>query len=285
MKKLFAVCVVVFLCSCYAKAGTWTTLDAPQATTTYAKGIDGGNIVGSYYDDSGYHHFLYNGSTWATLDLPDEFIWTEISCISGDNIAGTYTDASGGHGFVYNRSTFTTINAPEAIDTIIHGISGNKIVGEYKKTSVFESFLYDGTTWTTLSASGAIDTYAYGIDSDNIVGGYTTMFATHGFLYDGSTWTTLDTPWAVKDISGSYVVGSYYDVSIGDDHGFLYDGTNLTILDAPGASGTRAYSISGNNIVGDYTDGSGTHGFIYTIPEPAAICLFAFAGLFLHRRK
>ena len=36
-----------------------------------------------------------------------------------------------------------------------------------------------------------------------------------------------------------------------------------TALNVPGASGTAAYGISGNNIVGYYGDVSGTHGFVY----------------------
>ena len=36
-----------------------------------------------------------------------------------------------------------------------------------------------------------------------------------------------------------------------------------TTLDVPGASSTHAYGIDGDNIVGRYSDGSGTHGFMY----------------------
>jgi len=36
----------------YAMAGSWTTLDKPGATSTYAWGIDGDNITGEYFVQS-----------------------------------------------------------------------------------------------------------------------------------------------------------------------------------------------------------------------------------------
>jgi hypothetical protein len=48
----------------------------------------------------------------------------------------------------------------------------------------------------------------------------------------------------------------------------------------PGASGTCAYGIDGSNIVGSY----GTHGFVYTIPEPASALLIG-AGFFFARSR
>jgi len=48
---------------------------------------------------------------------------------------------------------------------------------------------------------------------------------------------------------------------------------------------TQAYGISGSSIVGSYSDSSGTHGFVYTIPEPATLLLFALGGLVLRKHK
>ena len=56
---VLAAALIVMFCIGYADAG-WTTLDAPGATWTAASGIDGGNIVGVYWDSSNVHHgFLY----------------------------------------------------------------------------------------------------------------------------------------------------------------------------------------------------------------------------------
>jgi hypothetical protein len=75
----------------------WTTLDMPGAVFTYAYGIDGSNIVGTYWDDSGNHGFLYNGSEWTTFDMPG-VVSTYVRGIDGSHIVGYYDDA---HGFIY----------------------------------------------------------------------------------------------------------------------------------------------------------------------------------------
>ena len=62
-----------------------------------------------------------------------------------------------------------------------------------------------------------------------------------------------------------------------------------TTLDHPSATyGTYLTGIDGANMVGSYTDSSGTHGFMVTatspVPEPAAI-LLALLGLALLPRR
>ena len=113
----------------------------------------------------------------------------------------------------------------------------------------------------------------------------------HGFLYNTvfETWTSLDDPsagsgsgqgTATERISGTRIVGAYYDT---DNvlHGFLYDTSvnNWTTLDAPlaGSGGTIAYNISATNIVGIYVDNNNVnHGFLLsgtnwtTLDDPLA---------------
>ena len=64
----------------------------------YATGISGGNIVGFYGDDSSsisIPNFLYNGSTYTTLDDPLATDGTYVSGIDGNTIVGTYCDELG----------------------------------------------------------------------------------------------------------------------------------------------------------------------------------------------
>ena len=143
-------------------------------------------------------------------------------------------------------------------------------------------FLYDGSTWQTLIAPGARNTYVYGISGDNMAGYFEDSTGeNHGFFYDGTKWTILDAPGATStyahDVDGDLVVGRFYDGS--DYHGFIYDGTDWTILDPPGGRYTRAFGIDGNHIVG--ITGSTGVSFVYTIPEPCTILLFALGGLAL----
>lgn len=149
MKKLMTICAAIALFgfdmliaggSGYAMADTWTTLDMPGATETYAYGISGNNIVGEYYN-SGRRSFLYNGTNWTTLEMPGAY--GTYSCgIDGSNIVGYYEDASGFHGFLYDGTNWTTLNKPGTTYIEAHDISGSNIVGYYRDASGLHGFLY-----------------------------------------------------------------------------------------------------------------------------------------------
>jgi len=282
---LFVFMINLFaLGSVDAMAGIWTTIDVPGeygAWPTMASDIDGDNIVGSY----GFgHSFLYNGTSWTTLDMPGAF-WTEAHGIDGSNIVGTYGDASGGqHGFFYNGSSWTTLDMPGADATSACGIDGGNIVGSY--TDGFGhscSFLYDWANWTTLDVPLTFS--ATDIDGDNIL----LSDGAISFLYNGTTLTELIMPdthgTVASSIDGSNIVGCYWGGD-GVRHGFLYNGSSWTTLDMPGASQTAACGIDGSNIVGQYFDASDAyHGFVYAIPEPGTVFLLGLGGLVLVRRR
>ena len=102
-----------------------------------AYGISGNNVVGYYKDASNQiHGFLYNGSTYTTLDDPLGVGGTFAYGISGNNVVGYYLDASGdNYGFLYNGSTYTTLDDPLGINTAVFGIDGNNVVGVYTGAS------------------------------------------------------------------------------------------------------------------------------------------------------
>ena len=113
---------------------SYTTLNIPGASSTYAARISGSNIVGAYNDASGTHGFVYNGTSYTTLDVPGA-LGTAAYSISGSNIVGYYWDASSYHGFVYNGTSYVTLNVPGASSTQAFGISGSNIMGYYTDTS------------------------------------------------------------------------------------------------------------------------------------------------------
>jgi hypothetical protein len=81
------------------------------------------------------------------------------------------------------------------------------------------------------------------------------------------TYSFLDFPGALgtrcQDISGSNIVGTYYDSIVGS-HGFLYDGSTYTTIDPSGGTYTVPTSVSGNRVAGSYRDSIGRyHGFLY----------------------
>ncbi len=158
----------------FYNGSSYTTLDDPSSGGTItilgytidvhgtiARGVSGSNVVGSYSTADGQsvhaHGFLYNGSSYVTLDYPLAGVRDTVATgISGSNIVGYYTNSSGTHGFLYNGSSYVTLDDPAASHngvntngTIVSGISGSKIVGVYSNSSNLDvGFIAD------LSAAG-----------------------------------------------------------------------------------------------------------------------------------
>jgi hypothetical protein len=296
LKSILLYAAIVFLCSGYAMAGTWTTIDVPGATGTSVWGIDGRNIAGDYGDSLGMHGFVYDGTNWTTLDAPGA-ISTYVYGISGSNVVGTYIAGNKQYSFLYDGANWNVINMPGAVTTALSGIEGNNLVGSsWDSSGVSKGFLYDRTpgkeSWTIIEKPGVVNgTYIWGIDGSNVVGQYNDEFGQHGFLYDGTNWVTLDAfgsdETTAIGIDGMNIVGLYEDVyRPHHDHGFLYDGTNWVALDAPGSIDTQAYDIDGANVGGFYRDAFGyDHGFIYEIPEPCTLLLFGLGAVIVRKNR
>ena len=82
----------------------FTPLDDPLATGvsgSFANAIYGNTIVGQSFDSSNIEHgYLFDGSTYMTLDDPLGAQGTSATGISGSDIVGFYTDSTGiTHGF------------------------------------------------------------------------------------------------------------------------------------------------------------------------------------------
>ena len=103
------------------------------------------------------------------------------------------------------------------------------------------------------------------------MGTYNASGATHGFEMIGSAFVTIDEPLAstpgtfVQGVSGSSLVGYYYDASHSISHGFIYDGASFMTVDHPLAKvfGTKTLGINGDTVVGVFSSGGKDNGFIY----------------------
>jgi hypothetical protein len=288
---------IVILFSSYAIAGTWTTLDFPgdNISDTQAFGISGSLIVGTYYNSTGMHSFLYDGQTWTTLNAPGAGT-TLVQDNFGDSFVGSYYTSSGGkaaYSFLYDGTSWSTLSKSGAVNIRAYGIDGSNIVGSYDDSYGKHGFLYDGQTWTTIDKTGAAGTYLLGISGNDIVGQYTDVTGySHPFMYNQGSWTDIPAnPWTtaptVTDISGNYIVSTFGALQTGG-YGLLYNGISWTKLEMPGALGTFVYGVDGDKVVGSYMitgiTGNKIHGFVYTIPEPASAILIG-AGFFFARLR
>ena len=246
---------------------SFTTIDVPGATSTFAYGInDAGQIVGT----SGGHGFLDTAGRFTPIDVPGAFSTSAYGINDSGQIVGYYT--SGFHGFLDTAGSFTTIDVPWASATFAYGVNGaGQIVGSSSFGSIFfpnSGFLYTAGSFTTISAPGS--TVASGINgSGQIVGSYQGRTGpAHGFLDTAGSFTTIDVPGATATIASGIngsgqIVGRYFDASGG--HGFLDTAGRFTTIDVPGATSTDASGINGSGrIVGNYSDASGSHGFVAT---------------------
>jgi hypothetical protein len=249
---------------------TSTELDVPGSSTssngtsrtTRAEAISGANIVGTYVTaasdpnvDDPVHGFLYNGSTYTTLD-PAGSVLTHPVAISGSNVVGNYSTADNIiRGFLYSGSTYTTLDVPGATATWPVAVSGSTVVGVFSDSSGLfgHSFLFNGSGYTILAVPGSIQTTVSDVSGANVVGVYTdSNHVEHAFIYDGATYTTLDVPGVVEHgvgaqvvVSGQNVAGTYVDAS-SHAHGFLYRIGNVLTL-------TKATTVDAQSIEVSYT--------------------------------
>jgi hypothetical protein len=271
--------------------GTFTTIDVPGATSTFAGAGNAafagpsinpeGAVTGFYIDASGETHgfVLATDDTFTTIDAPGGVNGTSFLCCitTAGAVSGTFTDASGvGHGFLRSPGgTFTAFDPPGSTGTSPASINPNgTIVGYYlDANSLQHGFLRapDGTI-TTFDVPGAVNgTQPDGINPSGAITGiyYDANFASHGFLRspDG-TFITFDPPGSVDTTAiginpSGAIVGNYLAITT---HGFLRsrDGT-FTIIEPPDAVSSAAYVINpAGAIAGEYRDASGVlHGFLF----------------------
>jgi hypothetical protein len=264
---------------------TFTILDVPGSThNTVAYGINNMDIiVGSYIDANGTHGFLYDGTTYSSLDMPGATSTTPLNINDYGIVVGAYTDASGNaRGFSYDGSDYTSIDVPFPGVTLSQpwGINNNnEIVGRYFDGSGKHGFWSDGTNYTPIDVPfpGVTRTMASGTnDHGTVVGSYRDDNGGWGYVYDGVTYTTIgrypgvtDTiPWDINDTGMMVGRHRFPDAR---NVGFLYDGTSFMTLEFPFPDVINSSYSDINNagkIVGIYSDPSGQYSFLAEPDSP-----------------
>lgn len=124
--------------------GAYKSLLYPGASQTWPYGIYGTTVVGTYDQ---MHGFIYDGSTWETLDAPDApYGHTWLTGIYGNLIIAD--------SYLYDRTTGTWMQLwyPGSLSTGARGIYGNTIVGSYQDAN----FVAHGFILTLPEPSGSL---------------------------------------------------------------------------------------------------------------------------------
>ena len=313
MKKQYTFLSFIFLAGstalaplAHAQSYSFQTVQFPGANQTYIAGIDGGNVVGNYYDSNWVStSFVYNGSNYSDFTLPVFNTGYGVMGIQGNIVVGYYSDnttpgyTNVSHGFSFDGIHFLTYDHPlsgytdnnnpglnQPTDTRLLGISGNSVFGQYRlvvdpgvaMSDKFIGFVYDGN-YTSIEVPDAQSTQIRAISNGIIYGNYQMLVngswgPQHGFTFDGAVYSQLIFPGSTSSsiwgVSGNTVVGTY----AGEDyieHGYLFDGSTFTTFDytGPGAVGTALMGINGDTLWGYSYDADWNNtSFIAT---PAAI--------------
>ena len=240
--------------------GVYTRLDVPGGTGTTARGIsEQGAVVGHYNVGAVTHGFAYaDGQYIYPIDVPAELFddpssnarnTLAIRISPQGDLVGCFHEGSATmttmHGWVLRNGQFTALNTPHTPgdttsrdpDTMNNGIAPTgEIVGFYLSMGV--SYVADSSgIRETFTFEGNLFTLAWDVNPRGDVVG-----------------TRGDNP---AETVGAPV----------HPRGFLRTkhGEYRT-LEVLGASGTQVFGInSARDVVGAYTDATGTHGFSYRV--------------------
>ncbi len=260
---LFVACAAALT----AQTDTFTSIEAPGATMTHARGInDAGDVVGQYFDASGVHGFLLRAGKFTTIDAPGAKQTDIWGINSNGDMSGNYNDGKA-HGFLLSAGKFTSVDCPGDGVTALYGINSAGDVAGYFTPAGKPS---QGVVWSrgvcTFSeyrpeVSRRTMTMYFGINDAGVAVGHwaTNGGSSHGVVFDKGTFARTDHGaggnlfnWGINKAGD--IVGQFNDGS-GGSHGFLLKNGRFTQIDYPGAVSTQASGINNSGqIVGTRVD-------------------------------
>jgi probable HAF family extracellular repeat protein len=303
MKRLLCALVpaCLLLTAVSSARADFIPIDVPGATSTIPLGFDGNNVWGEYGTNQGDSTFLYNGSTYTTINInvPGAYT-THVTGIQGQTIVGYYGNGKANQesGFIYDGSSFTTLNAPGALLTMPSGVSNGEVVGNWTDASFnSHAFQYENGSFSSISVPGAKTTTVNEIYDGEIVGSYYDDHQSHGFLFENGHYETLDFPSGYWGGPGSNESTNLVGISAAGIVGYV--GPNVMFVKTNSGPwtpfqlnegvGANIYGISSDGrIVGTYTEAGDlrARGFELTnlssvtiLPEPSSCVLTLLGGV------
>jgi probable HAF family extracellular repeat protein len=257
-------------------AGKITKIVPPNATATFLTGINkAGTIVGGFIDTNGVRHgFIDQAGTFTTIDGPSA-IATELAGINDSGtILGTSIDANGNLTiFTYANGTFTAlpVNAAYGPDAVAIDDAGD-VAGFYNAAPQHEAaWRYSNGVVTQMRyPKGAFYSQAMGITRGGVVFGqlaYTNSDEA-GFIYKPSGRVVVTQVPGSTDsfLIGGNKKGTFVGASWNSAHlatAFVLQNGGFSNLTIPGATESHGLGINdAGTVLGDYTDSTGTHGFV-----------------------
>jgi len=295
MKKLWLAAAVFFVLGLSANAHatqyTLETISFPGAVSTGVYGINNsGDVVGSYYDGTKLHGYVFAGNDYKTIDYPGAADTSLRNINESGKVVGWYNlDGEGfgfneTYGFLYDGASYISVAFPGpfsgfSLETSMNGINNNDtVVGGY----------WVGGTRGFIYKDGVVTTYDSGYfedinDNDVIVAQDVDAF--WSWLVINGVEVQFNGSEDVYEIFASginndgYVVGDLLDKDF-STYNFIYDGNQFNRVDLPG--GLLDINDSGQIVGNVFSNGTG-YGYIATpvngraVPEPSLFLLFGLA--------
>ena len=274
---------LMLLCACAAGADNrFTAIDYPNATGTWAWGINSRGDIAGYYTgaDNINHGFLMNGGHYTAIDYPGSAVTLLHGVNPQGDVVGEFgmTTTSPHRGFLLGTDgVYTAFDFPGAATTILYGINARgEIAGMYTLADGSRhTFLSSGGRLTKIDYPGASATGTFGITPQGeVYGVYVVSGTGHGYVYStGGGFTTIDYPGATftyvtgRNASGD-IAGHWID-SAGVSHGYILSNGQFTSIDYPGASFTALSAIdAAGNIAGRCMVNGVNRGFLLPTTRP-----------------
>jgi probable HAF family extracellular repeat protein len=267
---------------------SFTTIDDPGATATYAYGINNaGQIVGeATANPNNEVGWEYSAGAFTAIGV----VGDQDNGARGINNLGEVVGSDSPvrstprYGLVDINGTDTQINLPPGVSSGANGVNdAGVVVGQSYLhtvggvTPVYTGYIDDHGTVTYLNAPGTLTANGYtaanGINNaGQVVGDYETTYGSNdqGFLYNGSSYTTISDPLGVngtvaEGINDNGVIVGFFTDASNKQHGFIDNNGVFTTIDNPlGVNGTSLNGINNaGEVVGNYVDANNvTHGFV-----------------------
>jgi uncharacterized membrane protein len=205
---------------------------------------DSGEVVGTTGQVDGDPNFLWTGSAFQTISVPQGWSYVTANGINdAGQIVGQYYADGTLNGFLDSGGVFTTINFPGAADSEAEHIdNAANILGLFDEGG--STFTLSDGVYTQVTADWPFELDTRGANDLGWIVGTTDN---QGFLLVGSTLTVFDYPGASNTVATGVddfgdIVGYYVDAT--GRHGFLDIGNTFTSITFPGASETDVYGVN-----------------------------------------